>query len=379
MPPARGTKRKSNQVTTSDDESATRDVASQQVPTKNGSPSRDESPLKKRKLNFTATQKQALVENLQLEITERARKLRATYNIHAQSLRTRIEIRVNRIPLSLRKVKLGDLVQKYADQQQRSQKAATKGPPVPEKDINHGRPPLRKPPVAYPGSPMRASKRTSHEMTGGDKENDVEGLDMPKKKARPGQATAASEIRNPGQVLSPASSNTRIAPRERPATAGGTSPVKSSIARPVSPTKMATATTNMLNNMSNMVGKARTRAKTTASTTATSFNATTTAASRARRTIGQPAAPSSRPPTRTTRRVSANSESSDGSTSTVVRKRPATAMATTRAPPAGKRSVMGTIKKGVAATTTKKAAAPAAKPAAASTASTTGRVLRKRG
>jgi len=92
-------------------------------------------------------------------VTERARKLRATYNIHAQSLRTRIEIRVNRIPLSLRKVKLGDLVQKYADQQQRTQKATAKGPPVPEKDINHGRPALRKPPVTYPGSPMRAAKR----------------------------------------------------------------------------------------------------------------------------------------------------------------------------------------------------------------------------
>ncbi|KAK0751722.1 Borealin N terminal-domain-containing protein [Schizothecium vesticola] len=369
MPPARGTKRKSNQVTMSDDESTTRNAASQIVPTKTGTPSRDESPLKKRKLNFTVMQKQALVDNLQLEITERARKLRATYNIHAQSLRTRIEIRVNRIPLSLRKVKLGDLVQKYADQQQRTQKAAAKGPPVPEKDINHGRPALRKPPVTYPGSPMRAAKRMSHEMTGGDKENDVEGLDMPKKKARPGQATAEIS-RNPGQVLSPASSNSRIAPRERPAA----SPVKSSIARPVSPTKMATAT----NMISNMVGKARTRAKTTASTTASSFSATTTTASKPRRTIGQPAAPPSRPPTRTTRRVSGISESSDGSTSTVVRKRPATAMATTRAPAAAKRSVMGTIKKGVAATATKKAPAAVAKPTAASTAGT-GRVLRKRG
>ncbi|KAK1825977.1 hypothetical protein QBC39DRAFT_387054 [Podospora conica] len=114
----------------------------------------------------------------------------------------------NRIPLSLRRVKLGDLAHSwtpgvYADQQQRSQKAAAKGPPVPEKDINHGRPPLRKPPVAYPGSPMRAGKRTSHGTTGGDKEDDVEGLDMPKKKARPGQATAASEIRLPRKTLHP--------------------------------------------------------------------------------------------------------------------------------------------------------------------------------
>lgn len=67
MPPARGTKRKSNQVTMSDDEPTTPNVAGQKVPTKSGTPSRDESPLKKRKLNFTAMQKQALVDNLQLE------------------------------------------------------------------------------------------------------------------------------------------------------------------------------------------------------------------------------------------------------------------------------------------------------------------------
>ena len=67
MPPARGIKRKSNQVTTSDDEGPTRNMASQKVPTKSGTPSLEESPLKKRKLNFTAAQKQALIDNLQLE------------------------------------------------------------------------------------------------------------------------------------------------------------------------------------------------------------------------------------------------------------------------------------------------------------------------
>ncbi|CCU81303.1 contains a borealin domain/predicted protein/conserved in related fungi [Blumeria hordei DH14] len=67
------------------------------------------------RLNITRTQKQALMENLQLEITERARKLRAQYMLQAQGLRTRIEIRVNRIPTALRQAKMGDLLRKYGD------------------------------------------------------------------------------------------------------------------------------------------------------------------------------------------------------------------------------------------------------------------------
>ena len=67
MPPLRGKKRKSEQSTMSIDEPTTRDIASQKVPTKTGTPSREESPLKKRKTNMTLAQKQALIENLQLE------------------------------------------------------------------------------------------------------------------------------------------------------------------------------------------------------------------------------------------------------------------------------------------------------------------------
>ena len=46
-------------------------------------------------------------------VTERARKLRAQYALQAQGLRTRIEIRVNRIPTSLRSATMGDLLAKY--------------------------------------------------------------------------------------------------------------------------------------------------------------------------------------------------------------------------------------------------------------------------
>lgn len=199
---------------------------------------------------------------------------------------------------------------------------------------------------------------------------------MPKKKARAGPATT-SIARNPGQVLSPASSNSRIAPRERAVA----SPVKSGIARPVSPTKMSSAT----NYLSNMVEKARstraaaTNRKTTTSTTTSSSNGSTSASTtRARRGVAVQPAPPARPATRTARRVSAISESSDGSTSTVVRKRPATAMSAAKAP-AAKRTVMSTIKKGVGAgTTAKKAPTAGAKGSQPAPVAGTGRVLRKR-
>lgn len=43
------------------------------------------------------------------EVTERARKLRNQYKLQAQSLRARIEMRINRVPSSLRRTKIGDL------------------------------------------------------------------------------------------------------------------------------------------------------------------------------------------------------------------------------------------------------------------------------
>ncbi|KAJ8120252.1 hypothetical protein ONZ43_g2993 [Nemania bipapillata] len=67
------------------------------------------SPIKKRKLGITLSQKQALIDNLQLEISERARRLRAQYNIQAQQLRSRVEMRVNRIPTTLRRLKMCEL------------------------------------------------------------------------------------------------------------------------------------------------------------------------------------------------------------------------------------------------------------------------------
>ncbi|KAI6878467.1 hypothetical protein KC355_g22320, partial [Hortaea werneckii] len=85
----------------------------------------EQSPAKTM-TGITEAQKQALVDNLQLEITERARKLRAQYAMQAQGLRTRLEMRVNRIPQGLRKRNIQDLLDEHA-QREKPQPA----PPVP--------------------------------------------------------------------------------------------------------------------------------------------------------------------------------------------------------------------------------------------------------
>lgn len=110
------------------------------------------SPLKKT-LGITAHQKQALIDNLQLEsmlhmnsyrtnevaltrclVTERARRLRAQYNLQAQGMRSRIEIRVNRIPTSLRQMKMEDLMLRCLEQNKDGERSKRR-PPVPAKDI----------------------------------------------------------------------------------------------------------------------------------------------------------------------------------------------------------------------------------------------------
>lgn len=61
-------------------------------------------------------------------VTERARKLRAQYALQAQSLRTRIELRINRIPTSLRKANMGELYEKYQEISKAKQKAVPEEP-----------------------------------------------------------------------------------------------------------------------------------------------------------------------------------------------------------------------------------------------------------
>ena len=61
------------------------------------------------------------------QVTERARKLRAQYALQAQSLRTRVELRINRIPTALRKANIGELFEKYLEVSEAKQTGASKG------------------------------------------------------------------------------------------------------------------------------------------------------------------------------------------------------------------------------------------------------------
>jgi hypothetical protein len=119
------------------------------------------SPARK-KLKITQSQKQAIIDNLQLEskivlptttmeamvpldsvlltqaVTERARKLRAQYALQAQDLRARIERRVNRIPLALRKATMGELLEKYGATTRSDEATQTfKKPALPPKTAKH--------------------------------------------------------------------------------------------------------------------------------------------------------------------------------------------------------------------------------------------------
>lgn len=202
----------------------------------------------------------------------------------------------------------------------------------------------------------------------------MEHMDGPKKRARGGQGPDTGPVR-PTQVLSPTSSNSRLNNRDRPA-----SPTKSQIARPTSPLK-GNGTSRYIgatNVLSSMVEKAKASRnagarKVTTASNASSSSAATTAPTKARaRAAPASKTTASRPPTRTGRRVSDNSETSEGSATTVLRQ----AGVKKAAAPTTKKTMMGTIRKGVASGAKKAVAAKAAVPAQTSS---SGRVLRKRG
>ncbi|KAI8959934.1 Borealin N terminal-domain-containing protein [Daldinia sp. FL1419] len=354
MAPVKTTrKRKSEAITGS--------INGQKIHTVRNSPER--SPIKKRKLGLSLAQKQALVDNLQLEITERARRLRAQYNIQAQQLRSRVEMRVNRIPTALRKLKMGELLSKSLQTQQppRPPKTAyvARPPPVPAKDGASAKPLPRKPAPA-----TTTKKPLSEEILGLDKENQGDDVQSPKKRTH-GILGKEPTAFQPGQILSPTSSNTRIVPRARP-----TSPSKPLFSRPVSPLKVPPPRPNIISSMADRVKATRPavpRKPTTSSTTGSANGSSSVRGARQ-------AAVSSRPPTaastRGRRKASTTSESSNGSATTVVKKTTAPKAAKTATAPAAKRTVMNTIK----SATTKKP--PATK--AAATGTGTGRTLRKR-
>lgn len=62
-----GRKRKSDQMSVDGGDHYGADTASQTIPTKGGSPHPEESPFKRQRVGITLAQKQALIDNLQLE------------------------------------------------------------------------------------------------------------------------------------------------------------------------------------------------------------------------------------------------------------------------------------------------------------------------
>ncbi|PHH72228.1 hypothetical protein CDD82_6114 [Ophiocordyceps australis] len=326
---------------------------------------------KKQTRAITASQKQALIDNLQLEVTERARRLRAQYSIQAQNLRSRLEIRVNRIPLSLRRMKMGDLLAKYQRQQHQPRLHVS-----PQKSAAAAPKPAA-PKSTAPHDPSRLVSGPS-DARSGDKENEGSKADGKRKARGAGQAADAGHV-VPAQVLSPTSSNSRIVGRDV-----AMSPFKSQIARPGSPLKPQATHRSAAVVLSSMVEKAKATRhggirKTTAASDASSASSTTCAATKNRRPLtatgsrAPPSRPPSRPATRAAKRASGTSEASQGSTATVVNRADAT-----RPAPTTKKTTMGVIKRGVVGAGVKKTAAKTSA-AAASSKPSGGRVLRRRG
>ncbi|KAK2812048.1 hypothetical protein FQN50_001757 [Emmonsiellopsis sp. PD_5] len=291
------------------------------------------SPSKKRP-KITQSQKQALIDNLQLEVTERARRLRAQYALQAQDLRARIERRVNRIPMALRKANMGDLLAKYSESN-KTDEAAKKST---TSKSSKGKAPAQ----TNSGSTLsgnrnaastrtRGAKRTSDDMLASDKENapfqDPENVPLSNPKKRGAANAAAGPVRVLSQfsetgVLSPKSSNSRTFPqsplrnlpsKSQPGTVRPSSPLKH-----LSPVKSSVPA--QAGNAEN--AKTRTRGPAAAGT-----RTTKAAAPQSKRTVTKTMTaatakkgPPSRPGTRQqhTRNISADSTLSNVSSGTTI-------------------------------------------------------------
>ncbi|KAL2808550.1 Borealin N terminal-domain-containing protein [Aspergillus granulosus] len=208
------------------------------------------TPPRKR-MRITRSQKQALMDNLQLEITERARKLRAQYALQAQDLRARIERRVNRIPIALRKSNMGELFEKHNAALRAQLENSPRKYRSPVKESRNftaisasGK---KKAATASP-SPRRVRKHSPGGIYS-DKENapaSGEQLDMlknPKRRAKPVAAGGTSrvvsqEVRGADyRILSPKSSNSRTYPQSPLRASPEKAQPSSYLSRPMSPLK----------------------------------------------------------------------------------------------------------------------------------------------
>lgn len=316
--------------------------------------------------------------------------------------------------MALRRAKMGELADKHKTGQHPQQVKPTpsfsvshssRPPTVPEKDTplgrpasiaagascattssrpGPGRPPKRIRFEATLPSPIRIHTNTlSNEISGNGKENSVAAIesDGPKKKAR-GNPAVEAEATKVSKVLSPASANIR--PMARP-TPGGKPNLTRSAPAPApenapgpsrSPVKQS-STTNLFSNWAEKARSTRKDAGVKRGNASTSTTASSATGSVRGRKPGTASATGTTkgPATATAPRFSGISESSEGSTSTVV-KGAKKAAEKTAAPTTKRAGVMSTIRRGVTGGTKKTAATKATKTTPASTA--TGRVLRRR-
>ncbi|KAL9636649.1 MAG: hypothetical protein Q9204_002175 [Flavoplaca sp. TL-2023a] len=190
---------------------------------------------------ITQGQKQALIDNLQLEITERARKLRAQYALQAHNLRARIELRVNRVPTAMRTANMGELYDKYLEST-RKQTSKSETKPLAEKAEDPERPattvaPPKKPTTETASPPPHGTKRPSDHFSAEDDKENTPDPTIPlqsKKRPKPNNHHPS----NPATVLSPKSSNSRaLAPHQSPTRPQLGSPQRSLLSHATSPLK----------------------------------------------------------------------------------------------------------------------------------------------
>ncbi|RMZ88805.1 hypothetical protein DV736_g3967, partial [Chaetothyriales sp. CBS 134916] len=215
------------------------------------------SPMQK-KLKVTEAQKQALIDNLQLEIDGRERRLRAHYALQCADLRSRIERRINRIPIAMRKMTMAEVIAKH-EEAIKARPTVNKpailpvasSRPLPQLPQEIAKHPLPKEPQTRSPVVRGRKRKTSEIHIASDKDSEdqleLDNLPVVKKTRGKGAAAAAttraaSRTQKASSVLSPRSHNSRTLARspikewKGPA---NPSSIRSAIARPISPVKPA--------------------------------------------------------------------------------------------------------------------------------------------
>ncbi|KAL4942961.1 Borealin N terminal-domain-containing protein [Aspergillus oleicola] len=283
------------------------------------------TPPRKR-MRMTRSQKQSLMDNLQLEITERARKLRAQYALQAQDLRSRIERRVNRIPVALRKANTGELLEKHnaalralENPSPRKYRSPTKG----SRNFTAMSASGKKKAATVSPSPRRFRKQSPAGIYS-DKENapasgeQLDVLKNPKRRTKHAAAAGTSRVVSQelrggdARILSPKSSNSRTYPQS-PLRASPEKPQSSSyLSRPMSPLKPSSPLKSTSGNLSNARPGSSRGAAPARPPSSASKRPASRAATAGPRSVRSPL---SRPGTRQTeRRDSVSSTASSGTT-----------------------------------------------------------------